>query len=127
MGLIHTWFIGAPAVEDTYAIDAFRAGIKGETIVTNEKDKELAKQYLKKWGADNHITMYTGLDELVETFADALTTIRKEEREAAFKKLQQDIDDLHAACECGNLDPRDVDRLIEAAATAKKGGNDGPS
>lgn len=32
------------------------------------------------------------------------------------KDLQQQVDDLPAACEHGNLDPRDVDRLIERFA-----------
>lgn len=32
--------------------------------------------------------------------------------------LQQKIDELPAACDCGNLDPRDVDRLIEKAAAS---------
>lgn len=44
----------------------------------SDKDKALAKEYLKKWGADNCITMYEGLDALIETFASALATARKE-------------------------------------------------
>lgn len=53
----------------------------------NEKDKALAKQYLQKWGADNHITMYEGLDALLETFATALTSVRQAVRAAAFREM----------------------------------------
>lgn len=55
----------------------------------------------------------------------ALTAVRKEARAAAFKSLRQQVGDLHADCDCGNLDPRDVDRLIEAAANSKEGAGDG--
>ena len=54
------------------------------------------------------------------SLADLLTTVRREEREAVLGKLQKQVDDIRAGCEHGNLDPRDVDRLVEAAASEGK-------
>ena len=51
----------------------------------SDKDKALAKEYLKQWGADNQITLYAGLDELIETFAAALDAVRREARAGAWR------------------------------------------
>lgn len=58
--------------------------VRGDLVIGRVRaakaDKALAQEYLKKWGADNQITLYAGLDELAETFAAALATVRREAR-----------------------------------------------
>lgn len=99
----------------------------GETIVTNEKDRNTAQRIMNSANIPMSAMSAQEFADLCRVVEAALTTARKEEREAAFGEAERiasdfrrlDQDTLWSIYKTLSVETA----LVEAAAT--KGGNDG--